>query len=70
MGGAAVENLAHSSSFGAGLSVPLHTGTKHLEAQVELQGEKAYRQHQARYAASCIRTLWLVTHELAALRDF
>jgi hypothetical protein len=41
-----------------------------LEAQVELQGEEMYRQRQARYAASGIRTLWLVAHEPAALRAY
>jgi hypothetical protein len=41
-----------------------------LEAQVELQGEEMYWQRQARYAASGIRTLWLVAHEPAALRAY
>ena len=34
-----------------------------FEAQVQLQGEEAYRQRQERYAASGIRALWLVAHE-------
>src|SRR4051812_36402726 len=41
-----------------------------LEAQVELQGEPAYRERQARYAASQIRALWLVAHEPAALSGY
>jgi hypothetical protein len=41
-----------------------------FEAQVQLQGEEAYRQRQERYAASGIRTLWLVAHEPAALRSY
>jgi len=41
-----------------------------LEAQVELQGEPAYRERQARYAASSIRALWLVAHEPAALSGY
>ena len=41
-----------------------------LEAQVQLQGEEAYRQRQERYAASGIRALWLVAHEPAALHRY
>ncbi len=41
-----------------------------LEAQVQLQGEDAYRQRQERYARSGIRALWLVAHEPAALHHF
>jgi hypothetical protein len=41
-----------------------------LEAQVQLQGEDAYRQRQERYAASGIRALWLVAHEPAALHHY
>jgi hypothetical protein len=41
-----------------------------LEAQVELQGEPAYQERQARYAAAGIRALWLVAHEPAALSGY
>src|SRR4051812_43291573 len=41
-----------------------------LEAQVQLQGEETYRKRQARFAASGIRGLWLVAHELAALHQY
>ncbi len=41
-----------------------------FEAQVQLQGQEAYRQRQERYAASGIRTLWLVAHEPAALQSY
>lgn len=41
-----------------------------VEAQVQLQGEEAYRQRQERFAASGIRTLWLVAHEPAALHSY
>jgi hypothetical protein len=41
-----------------------------FEAQVQLQGEEAYRQRQERYAASGLRTLWLVAHEPAALQGY
>jgi hypothetical protein len=41
-----------------------------VEAQVQLQGEEAYRQRQERYAASGIRALWLVAHEPAALHHY
>jgi hypothetical protein len=41
-----------------------------LEAQIDLQGEPAYRQRQARYAAAQIRALWLVAHEPAALKSY
>ncbi|WP_052954493.1 hypothetical protein [Microvirga vignae] len=41
-----------------------------VEAQVQLQGEEAYRQRQERYAASGIRALWLVAHEPAALHRY
>jgi hypothetical protein len=41
-----------------------------LEAQVQLQGEEAYRLRQERYAASGLRTLWLVAHEPAALHRY
>jgi hypothetical protein len=41
-----------------------------FEAQVQLQGEDAYRQRQERYTASGIRTLWLVAHEPAALQSY
>ncbi len=34
-----------------------------LEAQVQLQGEEAYRQRQERYEISGSRALWLVVHE-------
>src|SRR3954470_13868918 len=40
-----------------------------LEAQVQLQGEEAYRKRQERFAASGIRALWLVAHEPAALHN-
>src|SRR5918997_4386648 len=41
-----------------------------FEAQVQLQGEEAYRQRQERYASSGLRTLWLVAHEPAALQSY
>src|SRR5215217_8705425 len=41
-----------------------------LEAQVQLQGEEAYRKRQERFAASGIRALWLVAHEPAALHQY
>jgi len=41
-----------------------------LEAQVQLQGEEAYRQRQERYAASGLRALWLVAHEPATLHQY
>src|SRR3954452_21339975 len=41
-----------------------------LEAQVQLQGEEAYRKRQERFAASGIRALWLVAHEPAALKSY
>ena len=45
-------------------------GALAIEAQVQLQGEEAYRQRQERYAASGIRALWLVAHEPAALHSY
>ena len=41
-----------------------------FEAQVQLQGEAAYRQRQERYAASGIRCLRLSAHEPAALQSY
>jgi hypothetical protein len=41
-----------------------------FEAQVQLQGEEAYRRRQEGYAASGLRTLWLVAHEPAALQSY
>jgi hypothetical protein len=41
-----------------------------IEAQVQLQGEEAYRQRQERYGASGIRALWMVAHEPAALHHY
>jgi hypothetical protein len=41
-----------------------------IEAQVQLQGEEAYRQRQERYINSGIRALWLVAHEPAALHHY
>src|SRR3954469_13521032 len=41
-----------------------------LEAQVQLQGEEAYRKRQKRFAVSGIRALWLVAHEPAALQQY
>ncbi len=41
-----------------------------IEAQVQIQGEEAYRQRQERYVASGIRALWLVAHEPAALHRY
>ncbi|HEX2552512.1 MAG TPA: hypothetical protein VHL98_02350 [Microvirga sp.] len=41
-----------------------------FEVQVQLQGKEAYRQRQERFAASGIRTLWLVAHEPAALQGY
>src|SRR3954454_14395734 len=41
-----------------------------LEAQVQLQGEEAYRKRQERFAVSGIRALWLVAHEPAALQQY
>ena len=41
-----------------------------FEAQVQLQGEEAYRQRQERHTSSGIRTLWLVAHEPAALHSY
>ncbi len=43
---------------------------RRIEAQVQLQGEEAYRQRQERYSASGIRALWLVAHEPAALHRY
>ncbi|MPR08170.1 hypothetical protein [Microvirga tunisiensis] len=41
-----------------------------FEAQVQLQAEETYRRRQARYAASGIRTLWLVGHEHSLLNRY
>jgi hypothetical protein len=49
---------------------PSKAWTVGFEVQVQLQGEEAYRQRQERYAASGIRTLWLVAHEPAALQSY
>jgi hypothetical protein len=49
---------------------PGKTWSVGFEAQVQLQGEEAYRQRQERYAASGIRTLWLVAHEPAAIQSY
>jgi hypothetical protein len=41
-----------------------------FEAQMQLQAEATYRRRQARYAASSIRTLWLVGHDHGLLSRY